>query len=208
MLSADELAEATRIIRSHGYDGPIRCARSTDPTECSFLFSSKELATLPESALVRELQRALRQKVRIGMLQPVWFRRDFPWLGGGFIHAVDEGYADDFSAQLAEGGFELRTLDGSSGRSVFVELGSALNFPDYYGGSGWDSVIDCFRDVDLPSRCAIMWRHADQYASLDPKLFGEACAVLTDVFDKLAPEGCQVVLVLTGHGPAFKRPPA
>jgi hypothetical protein len=136
----------------------------------------------------------------------VWFRRDFPWLGSGFIHAVADDYADRFLADLARRGFEARSIRGDSGRSIFDELGSAFAFPDYYGGSGWDSVIDCFRDVELPERCAVVWRRADVYANLDPKLFGEACAVLDSVFGDLGKDGHQLVLVLTGKGAAFKRP--
>jgi hypothetical protein len=136
----------------------------------------------------------------------VWFRRDFPWLGPGFIHAVDDGYVDAFLTDLARWGFEQRTIRGSSERTVFEELGCAFEFPDYYGGSGWDSVIDCFRDVELPAKCALVWRRADTYANHDPKLFGEACAVLDSIFGQLGKDGHQLVLVLTGHGQAFKRP--
>jgi hypothetical protein len=69
MLSAHELAEATRIIRSHGYAGPIRVAPQLDPTECLFLFSAQALATLPEATLTRELVQALNRKVWIGMIE-------------------------------------------------------------------------------------------------------------------------------------------
>jgi len=136
----------------------------------------------------------------------IWFRRDFPWLGPGFIHAVDDDYADEFAADLTKHRFELRSIRGDSERTVFEELGSAFAFPDYYGGSGWDSVIDCFTDVELPPRCALLWRRADTYASRDLKTFAEACAVLDNIFRELGKSGHQLVLVLTGTGPSFKRP--
>jgi hypothetical protein len=136
----------------------------------------------------------------------LWFRRDFPWLAPGFIHAVADDYADRFLEDLAGWGFEERSIRGDSERTIFEELGSAFAFPDYYGGSGWDSVIDCFKDVEVPEKCAVVWRRADTYANLDPKLFGEACAVLDSLFGGLGKDGYQLVLVLTGKGPGFNRP--
>jgi Barstar (barnase inhibitor) len=136
----------------------------------------------------------------------VWLQEQFPWLGPGFIHAIDDDYAGDFAGQLGGLGFELLRMQGDSGDSVFAQLESALQFPDYYGGSGWDAVEDCLTDVRLPRRGALFWRRADIYAQRDLKRFGEACAVLTNAFVALEAEGSQVVLVLAGRGTAFSRP--
>lgn len=73
--------------------------------------------------------------------------------------------------------------------------------------TNWDALIDYFRDVAVPERCALMWRAADEFAARHPRIFAEACVVLSGIFDgDLARRGSQVVLLLGGTGPDFRQP--
>ncbi len=69
-----------------------------------------------------------------------------------------------------------------------------------YGGSG------CFGDVQLADRTGLFWRRANEFAHRDAKVFGEACSVLSEVFDSLGQEGKQAEMVLLGSGDSFSRP--
>jgi RNAse (barnase) inhibitor barstar len=86
-------------------------------------------------------------------------------------------------------------------------LAAALNFPSHYGRN-WDAAHDSFRGLELHHPFALVWRNADRIASSDPKLFGEACAVLAEEFRALGSRGIQAELVVTGDGPAFSVPNA
>jgi hypothetical protein len=106
--------------------------------------------------------------------------------------------------------------------------GSATSFPGWGRGSSfglpdnrpeptprrpdekpnWDALIDYFRDVAVPERCALFWRAADEFAARHPRIFAEACVVLAGILDgDLARRGSQVVLLLSGAGPDFRQPP-
>lgn len=138
----------------------------------------------------------------------LWLRREFPWLGAGFIPAVDAAAAADFASSLTALGFETITLTCGRDDDLFAALGRDLSFPTYYGGSGWDAVNDCLGDLPLANRFVILWNGSREYAAANPKLFGEACAVLTDWLRGLSVAGAQGVLVLVGTGPAFSSPEA
>jgi hypothetical protein len=135
----------------------------------------------------------------------VWIRREFPWIGSGFILAVAESYADQFADQLRALGFTVVTMRCGSGASFGTALKHALRFPDWCG-LGWDAIHDCFGEVEFPHPFALMWRDAETFAADNPKAFGEATAILQIEFDALGTRGTQAVLVITGDGPAFQRP--
>ena len=136
----------------------------------------------------------------------VWLRQEFPWLGGGFIHAVDTDYAREFGSALEGQGFQIIKLDCSSDDDLFLALGTAFQFPSYYGGSGWDAVNDCLSDIDHSDHFAIFWTGADSYAAADPKKFGEACSVLDVWLRRLSVRHIQGELVLVGRGRSFTAP--
>jgi RNAse (barnase) inhibitor barstar len=133
--------------------------------------------------------------------------REFPWLGRGFVYAVAEAYADQFASALADRGFTVATMRPRSADDFHDELAAALSFPGYYG-KNWDATHDCFRDVDVAHPFALFWRNADHIAATDPKLFAEAAFVLCSELEALELRQVQALLVITGTGRAFRRPPA
>lgn len=143
----------------------------------------------------------------------VWFQQEFPWLDGGFIHAVDERYAPDFLRRLAALDFTVATFDPDpDGPHVRVApdfaaaLYRALGFTEYVPGAlSWDAVNDNFADVDWQPRFALVWRRADQFAQKQTKTFAEACAVLARDFEELG-STTQAVLIITGRGSDFRSP--
>jgi RNAse (barnase) inhibitor barstar len=136
----------------------------------------------------------------------VWYRHEFPWIGYGFIPAVHADAEPDFRSRLTELRVEVFDMVGSPDRSVHEQLKEAYSFPDYTGRN-WDAFSDVMGDLSLPHRSALFWHDADVYATSDPKLFAEACAMITSTFDAIAVvEGKQATLVLLGRGVAFKRP--
>ncbi len=136
----------------------------------------------------------------------VWLRHEFPWLRRGFLHAVADDYADEFAHQLERRGFRVLRMAPRDASEMFQDLGRLFQFPDYYGGSGWDAVCDCFSDVKVPTRGALFWESAADFASRDPKAFGEACRVLSELFEQLGTDGKQLEIVLVGEGINFSRP--
>jgi len=146
----------------------------------------------------------------------LWFRNEFPWLGPGFIQAVAADYADRFLADLRDRGFTTIEIDGRELRNLHDQLTDAFGLPDYRPEPAprppeqkpnWDALIDYFRDTEVPERCVLMWRGADEFATRHPRIFAEACVVLSGIFDgDLAQRGSQVVLLLSGVGPDFPRP--
>jgi RNAse (barnase) inhibitor barstar len=135
----------------------------------------------------------------------VWLQRRFPWLGTGFIHAVDEGHADQFARDLSDLGFNVATMRPPRPDEFHDQLATALNFPDYYGRN-WDATHDCFRDLAVRHPFALLWRDADKIASSDPKLFAEGASVLSSEFEALGRRGIQGVLIITGTGESFPAP--
>ena len=138
----------------------------------------------------------------------VWFRRDMPWLGRGFIYCVDADAEPTLRQQLGDLGFVLYTLAGEAvddARSLHAALARTFDFPDYYG-SNWDAFNDCFDEPELPRRTALMWRGAERLARRDLKAFAEAIAVLRDASDTLAGDDRQLELFLLGTGSGFRRP--
>lgn len=80
----------------------------------------------------------------MGVTDWIWIRREFPWLGGGFIHAVDDAYAPAFEGDLVRLGFVLRVLDGhqmTDEAGFWDQLRSVFGFPSYFG-SNWDAFHD------------------------------------------------------------------
>ena len=138
----------------------------------------------------------------------MWLRHEFPWIGRGFIHAIDDDYATKFQQDLARLGFEVVVLDGGAmldEPAFWAEVADAFEFPDYFG-KNWDAFHDCFGDLALPRRLAVVWRNADAVARQQLKLLTEAIAVLHETFRQL--QECQGIVVLTGGGAGFARPPA
>lgn len=111
-----------------------------------------------------------------------------------------------FTQELTNLGFLVLNMEPGDEADLFRELGRLFRFPDYYGGSGWDAVNDCFVDVEVPRRTALVWRQADTFSLRDPKAFGEACHMLSGLFECAEASGIQAVLVLTGIGPSFSQP--
>lgn len=133
----------------------------------------------------------------------IWLQQEFPWLGRGFVHAVAESYADEFSRALARLGLTVSTMRCGAYDDLHAELGTALSFPEYYG-KNWDAFDECVADTTFDSPFALVWRDASGYAAANPKLFAEASYMLTDAFRKLP--GVQAILVITGDGDAFGAP--
>lgn len=146
----------------------------------------------------------------------LWFRAEFPWLDRGFVHAVAEDYADRLAASLRERSFVILEIDGRKQRNLHDQLTEAFRLPDYRSDPvprppdatpNWDALNDYFGDTELPARAVLLWHGADRFAAKHPKIFAEACAVLTDIFNAASAQQKQLVLVLAGHGADFKHPP-
>jgi len=135
----------------------------------------------------------------------VWYPHEFPWLGDGFIPAIADKYADEFADQLAGRGVVVATMRCGAGDSFHEAIAEALNFPDYYG-QNWNALHDCFRDIEIPHLFALVWRDAEGFAASDPKVFGEATAILTIEFEALRTRNVQATLLITGDGPTFRQP--
>jgi RNAse (barnase) inhibitor barstar len=133
----------------------------------------------------------------------VWFTREFPWLRSGMVHAVDISSAAEFEGSLKELGFTVARLQCGEGDDIFRELSRALDFPSYFGGSGWDAVSDCLGDIKVDQRFALFWYGADSYAGAHSITFGEACVILTEFFRSLGSSDIQAELVLVGIGTEF-----
>jgi RNAse (barnase) inhibitor barstar len=136
-------------------------------------------------------------------------RHEFPWLGSGFIHAVDDDHADALQQDLIRLGFEITVFRGTSmttSAGFWAEIKTAFGFPEYFGAN-WDAFNDSFGDLVLPDRTAVLWRDADVCAESDLRLFAEGVAVLTRTADAVgATDAKQIVLILTGHGSSFASP--
>jgi len=150
------------------------------------------------------------------MVDFLWFRGVFPWLGAGFVHAVAEDYADRFVTSLRERDFAILKIDGREQRNLHDQLSEAFGLPDYRSDQiprppdktpSWDALNDYFGDTELPARAVLLWHGADRFATRHPKIFAEACVVLTDIFNAASAQQKQLVLVLAGDGADFKRPP-
>lgn len=146
-----------------------------------------------------------------------WFRAEFPWLDQGFVHAVAEGYADRFVTCLRAHDFEILEIDGREQRNLHDQLSEAFGLPDHRSDRiarppdatpNRDSLNDYFGDTELPARAVLLWRRADRFAARHPKIFAEACAMFTDIFNAASVRQKQLVLVLAGKGADFRRPPA
>jgi RNAse (barnase) inhibitor barstar len=88
----------------------------------------------------------------------VWLRHEFPWLGHGFIHAIDDDIVDWFGRELERLGFAVCVLDSdvmTDEASFWREVRVTFDFPDYQG-SNWDAFDDSFGDLELPERLARM----------------------------------------------------
>jgi RNAse (barnase) inhibitor barstar len=133
----------------------------------------------------------------------IWLHKESPWLGRGFVLAVKEGYADEFSRELAGRGFDVTMMRCGAGDDLHAEIAHAFRFPDYYG-MNWDAFNECIAETVLPSRYALMWRDAGGFAAANPKLHAEASFKLLGAFDRL-PE-TQAILVITGQGATFHGP--
>jgi len=147
----------------------------------------------------------------------LWFRAEFPWLDRGFVHAVAEDYAGRFAASLHERGFVILEIDGREQRNLHDQLSEAFGLPDDRyepiprppdATPSWDALNDYFADAELPARAVLLWHGADRFAARHPKIFAEACVVLTDIFNAASTQQKQLVLVLAGGGADFRRPPA
>jgi hypothetical protein len=70
----------------------------------------------------------------------------------------------------------------------------------------WDALSDDIGGTELPARAVLLWHGADRFAARHPKIFAEACVVLTDLFKAASAQHKQLVLVLAGDGADFKSP--
>ena len=147
----------------------------------------------------------------------LWFRAEYPWLGAGFVHAVAEDYAGRLATSLRERDFAILEIDRREQRNLHDQLSQVFALPDYRNDAvprpadatpSWDALNDYFGDTDLPARAVLLWHGADRFAARHPKIFAEACVVLTQIFNAASAQQKQLVLVLAGDGADFKRPPA
>ncbi len=127
-------------------------------------------------------------------------RAALPWIDAGFIHRLPADAAVAV-ADLEVLGFVVVRLDGAAIGdlpSLHLALAEAFGFPAWYGGN-WDAFDECFDDLALPPRVAIVWTDADRLAAADPKAFAEAAVILRQHADVRLARGTQLEL-LVGRG--------
>jgi RNAse (barnase) inhibitor barstar len=90
----------------------------------------------------------------------------------------------------------------STARDGHSAIAETFGFPDWWG-KNWDAFYDCFADVELPARAALVWRDAELLAQTDLKTFAEAMAVLHEVSTGL--DDRRFELFLLGDGLGFRR---
>jgi hypothetical protein len=136
----------------------------------------------------------------------IWFQKEFPWVGPGFIHAVADDAADDFAERLRGFGFTVAILNSPAGSNFAAELYLAFGIVEHVPDRlSWDAFHDDFGDLVVPSLFAIFWKNADEFAARETKIFAEACAIFEEEFGGLGRDH-QAVLVLTGTQPSFGSP--
>lgn len=141
----------------------------------------------------------------------VWLRQELPWIGAGFIHRIPRHGTEVATAALKELGFEVWTLEGSSmtdAQNFHTEAARSFGFPSYYG-QNWDAFNDCFGELELPRRLAIVWSAANRLAAADLKTFAEAVCMLHVHIDARSRTGIQLELLIEEEPPevAKDRPP-
>lgn len=137
-------------------------------------------------------------------------KQEFPWLGSGFVHAVADEHVPMFTKALHDLGFSSTVVEGSAvvdDRTFWAEIRRAFDFPDYFGAN-WDAFNDCFGDLDLPPRLAVIWRRSDLTSAVSLKLLVEGVALLVQTAEAIQPLGTQLVVALTGEGSGFAQPSA
>jgi RNAse (barnase) inhibitor barstar len=97
------------------------------------------------------------------------------WLSTSEPYFVSSADAARLRGDLLTAGFDVRQLDGRDvrdERTLLVQLGRALSFPDYYG-QNWDAFIDCVGDLaEMASTpIALVWLKADGLLMVDPHAF-------------------------------------
>jgi hypothetical protein len=63
----------------------------------------------------------------------MWVRHEFPWLGYGFIHAVDDSYTEEFVGELERREVAVNRLGGGSydqTRRLLDRSSAIFGFPD------------------------------------------------------------------------------
>jgi hypothetical protein len=137
----------------------------------------------------------------------VWFQEEFPWLGRGFIPAISEVAVEGFVASLEQLGFTVASLSSPPGSRLAMDLHRALGMDGQAQSDvNWDALHDTFRYLEVPPRFALVWRHADEFAARETKVFAEAVTVLSREFEDMSRSGTQAVLILTGFSSSFGSP--
>jgi RNAse (barnase) inhibitor barstar len=121
------------------------------------------------------------------------------------IHRLPPGDVEGAIADLERLGFRVFRLDGAKiddQRSFHEEVAEAFEFSDYYGRN-WDAFEECFSEVEMPSRVAIVWTRADVLASRDLKAFAEAVCLFFEHSQERVKMGVQLEIFL-GDGRQFE----
>ena len=132
----------------------------------------------------------------------VWLQQELPWVGRGFIHRLAPANMEGAIADLERLGFRVFQLDGTKidgEPRLHEELAEAFEFPDYYGRN-WDAFDECFSEVEMSSRVAIVWTRADVLASRDLKTFAEAVCVFLEHGKKRSKMGVQLEIFVGDGG--------
>jgi RNAse (barnase) inhibitor barstar len=127
----------------------------------------------------------------------VWLRDKLAWAGAGFIHRLptDRESALEDIRQL---GFEVKLLDGTkieSAAEFHEQAAATFGFPDYYGRN-WDAFNDCFSNLGIAARTAIVWIEAQRLAASDLKTFSEAICMLNDQQQAHSAAGMPIALFI------------
>lgn len=103
----------------------------------------------------------------------------------------------DVQHAVEHAGWRFGYVDGvtlESKREVLGAIGTALAFPEHYGGN-LDALRDCLRDLAEPT--VLLWEGWGSLARAEPKSFDKVCRVLGRDRDGDAP----LEVLLRGPGP-------
>lgn len=129
-------------------------------------------------------------------------------LRGVIVHAVAAAEEERVRAALADGGFDVRVIEGAGivdEASFFEQVSQKLPMREYFGNN-WDAFNDGM--CDMSGRVAVLWRDADRTFASDAQTLLSAVQGLFDAGVEPArdhrEEMLQLEVFLFGAGPGFQ----
>lgn len=114
--------------------------------------------------------------------------------------------ADDVRHAVEHAGWRFAYADGwglSTKEETLTLLGSALDFPDYFGRN-LDALVDCLRDLGTGPGTVLLWDGWGPVAHADPATFAAIVEILQERSADANPTA--LCVLLRGEGPDLDVP--